>query len=209
MNLCFSIDALSASGGHAWRLLEDGGWRRCSYAEPIEPGDARISDKQAAEQWSGRRLKKDKDKGLTAQQKPGRFDFLMRGIFAHAVVHRFSPPPLPDKEQMTACIGALEPGTPWLVYLNVSGHFDALDTSTTSIMCNLDIAVRGEIASSPDFIGEQASQDEKMMGELYHQFLAGWLQHLKSSNMNVFIPDPEKLEPEEKLSEAILGWQHE
>ena len=209
MNLCFSIDALSASGGHAWRLLEDESWRPCSYAEPLKTGDARIDEKRVAEQWSGRRLIKDKERGLLPQQKAGRFDFLMRGIFAHAVLHRFSPAPIPDKGQMQACVAAQSPGTPWLVFLNVSGHFAALDTSKTSIISNLDIAVRGEIASSPDFIGARASQDEKMMDELYRQFLGGWLEHLKSSNMNIFIPDPEKLAPDEQMLEAIRGWRHE
>ena len=209
MNLCFSIDALSASGGHAWRLLENESWRQCRYAEPLRPGDARINEKAVAEAWSGRRLKKEKDRGLLPQQKAGRFDFLMRGIFAHAVLHRFSPAPVPAKEQMVACIAALPPGTPWLVFLNVSGHFTAVDTSKTSIICNLDIAVRGEIASSPDFIGPRASQDEKMMDELYRQFLGGWLEHLKSSNMNVFVPDAEKLAPLEQQLEAIGEWRHE
>ena len=209
MKLCFSIDALSASGGQAWRLLENESWRTCSYAEPLRPGDARIVEKAVAEQWSGRRLKKDKDRGLIPQQKAGRFDFLMRGIFAHAVLHRFSPAPVPDKGQMQACIAALSPGTPWLVFLNVSGHFTAVDTSKTSIVCNLEIAVRGEIASSPDFIGPTASQDEKMMDELYRQFLGGWLDHLKSSNMNLFVPDAEKLAPLEQQLEAIGEWQHE
>ena len=209
MNVCFSIDALSSAADKAWRLLDNGAWRPSTYAEPLQPGDARITDKQEAKQWIGRRLKRDKQTGLTAQNKAGRFDFLMRGIFSHVLLHRFSAAPIPDRQQMLECITIHEPGTPWLVYLNVSGHFKALDTSNTSIIANLDIAVRGEIASSPDYIGPRAASDEKMMAELYHQFLAGWLDHLKSSNMNVFVPDAEKLDPEEKLLAAISNWQHE
>ena len=45
MKLCFSIDALSASGAKAWRLLENHSWRECTYAEPLQDGDARITDK--------------------------------------------------------------------------------------------------------------------------------------------------------------------
>lgn len=209
MNVCFSIDALSSAGDKAWRLLENGHWRPCVYAEALKPNDASIASKDEAEYWVGRRLKKDKQNGLAAQEKAGRFDFLMRGIFAHAILHRFSPAPIPDKQQMLVCIAAHEPGTPWLVYLNVSGHFEALDTGNTSIISNLDIAVRGEIASSPDYIGPRAASDEKMMAELYHQFLAGWLHHLKSSGMNVFVPDAEKLKPEEKLIADIGEWRHE
>jgi len=209
MNICFSIDALSASGAQAWRLLENNNWRECIYAEPLQDGDARITDKKSAEYWLNRRLKKDKETVLTAQQKAGTFDFLMRGIFSHAVLHRISSAPIPDKEQMLACFAQLEPGTPWLVYLDIAGHFKALDTGKVSIMANLDIAVRGEIASSEDYIGPKAAADEPMMNNLYHQFLAGWLDHLTSSNMNVFVPDLEKLKEEEVYLQTIRGWQHE
>ncbi|MFQ5519541.1 MAG: hypothetical protein ACE5E3_06035 [Mariprofundus sp.] len=209
MKLCFSIDALSPSGAKAWRLLENDSWRECIYAEALKDGDARITDKQSGEAWAGRRLKKDTDLGLIPQQKAGRFDFLMRGIFAHAVLHRTSSAPLPDKDQMIACFEQCIPGTAWLVFLNVSGQFQALDTGTVSILNNLDIAVRGEIASSEDYIGPKAAANEKMMNNHYHQFLAGWAEHLKSSNMNIFVPDIEKLKEETVYIERIQNWQSE
>jgi len=209
MKLCFSIDALSASAARAWRLQRDQSWRECIYAEPIQDSDMRVTDKKTAEEWHGRRLKKDRDKGLIAQKKAGTFDFLMRGNFAHAVLHRDSSAPLPDKAQMLTTIAALQPGTAWLLYLNAAGQFTALDSTSTSIIANLDIAVRGEIASSGDYIGPRACRDEKMMNELYRQFLAGWLDHLNSSNMNVFIPDAEKLKDETDYINAISNWNHE
>jgi len=209
MKLCFSIDALSPSGAKAWRLLENQSWRECVYAEALQDGDACITDKKSAEYWLGRRLKKDKQTGLTPQKKAGTFDFLMRGIFSHAVLHRISSAPVPDKDQMLACFRQLEAGSPWLVYLDVAGHFRALDTGKVSIMGNLDIAVRGEIASSADYIGPKAAANDKMMSNLYRQFLAGWLDHLTSSNMNVFVPDIEKLKAESDIINAIRHWQHE
>jgi len=209
MKLCFSIDALSASGAKAWRLQENQRWRECIYAEALQDGDARITDKKQAEFWLNRRLKKDKETVLSAQKKAGRFDFLMRGIFAHAVLHRISGAPIPDKNQMLDCFAQLQPGTPWLVYLDVAGHFRALDTGNVSIMANLDIAVRGEIASSQDYIGPKAAADENMMDGLYRQFLAGWLDHLKSSNMNIFVPDLEKLKEETSYTNEIKNWQCE
>ncbi len=209
MKLCFSIDALSASGARAWRLQEDNSWRECVYAEPLQDGDARITDKQTAEFWLGRRLKTDKKTGLAPQKKAGTFDFLMRGIFSHAVLHRVSSAPVPDKQQMIDCYAQLRPGTPWLVYLDVAGHFRAIDTSQVSIVANLDIAVRGEIASSEDYIGPKAAANETQMANLYRQFLAGWLDHLVSSNMNIFVPDMEKLKDEAAYLKAIADWQYE
>jgi len=209
MKLCFSIDALSPSGSKAWRLREDNSWRACTYAEPLQPGDARITDKAEAEYWLNRRLKKDKDHGLTPHKKAGKFDFLMRGIFSHAVLHRTSGAPVPDKQQMLDTLAQLQPGRPWLLYLDVAGHFRAIDTSKTSIISNLDIAVRGEIASSADYIGPKAAADETMMNNLYRQFLAGWLDHLRSSNMHVFVPDIEKLKDESAYIDAINSWQPE
>jgi len=209
MKVYFSIDALSPSGAKAWRLLENQSWRECVYAEALQQKDARIGDKKTAEKWLNLKLKKDKQLTLSPQKKAGRFDFLMRGIYAHAVLHRLSTPALPDKTQMLACYAQLKTGTPWLVHLNVAGHFQAIDTSQTSIMGNLDIAVRGEIASSVDYIGAKAAADERMMDANYRQFLAGWLEHLKSSNMNVFIPDLEKLKEHDDTINAIHHWQHE
>ncbi|MDQ6982160.1 MAG: hypothetical protein Q9M08_04035 [Mariprofundus sp.] len=209
MNICFSIDALSPSAAKAWRLLQNDSWRECLYAEPLQHGDARIADKKSAEYWLNRRLKKDKKTALAPQKKAGKFDFLMRGIFAHAVLHRTSSAPVPDKHQMQDCYAQLEPGTPWLIYLGVAGHFRALDTNKISIISNLDIAVRGEIASSEDYIGPKATTNDTMMDHLYRQFLAGWLDHLISSNMNIFVPDIEKLKDESDYIESIRSWQHE
>ena len=209
MKLCFSIDALSPAGDKVWRLLENQSWRECLYAEPLQDGDAHLTDKATAEFWAGRRLKKDKEMTLKPQEKAGHFDFLMRGIIARAVLHRTTSAPIPAKEQMLSCYEQLQTGTPWLVYLNVSGHFQALDSSRTSIITNMDIAVRGEIASSEDYVGPKAAANEKMMDNLYHQFLAGWADHLKSSNMNVFVPDIEKLEEEADYIDIIRNWQPE
>ena len=209
MKVCFSIDALSPSGAKAWRLLANQQWRPSVYAEALQAGDARITDKERAESWINIKLKKDKEHQLSPQKKAGRFDFLMRGIYAHAVLHRLSAAALPDKDQMLNCYEQLEPGTAWLVFLNIAGQFRALNTNDVSIMNNLDIAVRGEIASSEDYIGPKASANKQMMDENYRQFMAGWLDHLRSSNMNVFIPDLEKLKAHDETVDAIRNWQHE
>lgn len=210
MNTFFSVDALNTSGSHAWRLLDDEKtWREGVYAEPIREHDARIVDKKIIEGWVGRRLKQDKTYVLAAKSKVGKFDFLMRGIFAHAVSHRLSPAPVPDKQQMIDCIAGHKPGTPWLVYLDIHGDFHAIDTQTTGILGNPDIAVRGEIASGEDYTGKKAARNAVMMNELRLQFLAGWLEHLQSSNISVFIPDVKKLKEESDYIEAIRNWHHE
>lgn len=210
MNLFFTIDALSAKGDRAWRLLEDGrSWRPATYAEPFRNGDARVSERGSADDWVGRRLIADKESGLVAKEKAGTFDFLMRGIFAHAVLHRLSSAPLPDKAQMLNVVESLQPGTPWLMYLNPAGQFTAMDTRGAKIIGNLDIAVRGEIASSEDYVGPKAAADTSMMNPLYQQFLAGWWEHLTTAQMAVFVPDAVKLKEESFYSEKIKGWQPE
>lgn len=209
MKLCLSIDALSVAGDQAWRLQQDDSWRSCRFAAPLQPNDARITDKTQAEDWAGRRMKKDKEKVLMPLDKPGIFDFLMRGTFAHAVMHRLSPAPLPERAQMLTCIKDHAPGKPWLVYLDTGGNFRAMDTTQARIIHNMDIAVRGEIASSADYIGPKAIEDVKMMQALWQQFLGGWLEHLRTSRMGVFVPDAEKLQEEDFYLNAIRNWQHE
>jgi len=84
-----------------------------------------------------------------------------------------------------------------------------MDTRGAKIIGNLDIAVRGEIASSENFVGPKASNNEAMMNPLYHQFLAGWWEHLTTAQMAVFVPDVEKLKEESFYLEKIRGWQPE
>lgn len=48
-----------------------------------------------------------------------------------------------------------------------------------------------------------------MMNTLYHQFLAGWDEHLQTSQMAVFIPDVGKLKEESFYADRIQNWQPE
>ncbi len=210
MKFFFTIDALSATGDKAWRLQQDQkSWRPCTYAESASDEDARIFETSESEGWTCRKLKKDSDHGLIIKEKTGTFDFLVRGIYSHAVLHRLSAAPLPDKEQMLTEMRSLKPGTPWLLYLNIAGQFVSLDSNNAKIIGNLDIAVRGEIASSEEYIGPKAAENKHMMDELYHQFLAGWDEHLQTSQMAVFIPDAGKLKEESFYADRIQNWQSE
>jgi len=208
--LCFSIDALSAAGNEAWRLSDDmHHWRTCAFAEDLKGSDVRIYDQDEASGWSGMRLVRDKQLCLKPRAKPGIFNLLMTGIFAHSIVHRLSPPAMPDKDQFVDTVKETEPGRPWLIYLDLSGYFRVLDTSKVSILGNIRIAVRGEITSSPGYIGPKAASDEKLMEEMFLQFLEGWYIHLQSRRAGVFVPDKEKLANKQILRQKILDWHHE
>jgi hypothetical protein len=175
----------------------------------VRVGDARIIASAEVEDWIGRRLKRDPELLLVPKEKPGMFDFLMRGTFAHAVPHRLSPAPVPDKAQMVNTIRQASPGTAWLLYLDLAGHFRMLDTAQDRIIGNAGIAVRGEIASGTGYVGKKAASADTIMDQTYCQFLAGWLEHLTTRRLGVFIPDAEKLEPEEAIKQKICDWQHE
>lgn len=209
MKLFFSVDALSLLGNKAWRLQEDQSWRSCTFGEPLTANDAKLIEKKDVSSWVNVRLKKHKKLGLKATGKAGIFDFLMRGIFAHVIVHRLSASPLPNKDLMIQTIAQAAVGTPWLLYLDLGANFRLLDSEQTPIIANPDIAVRGEIASSALFIGKEAIKNEDLLNTLYHQFVAGWLTHLESKRLSVFIPDTEDIRPLEECVERIQSWVHE
>ena len=209
MKLFFSVDALSLLGNQAWRLQENKTWRDCEFGEDLQDSDAKLTDKKEVRGWVNVRLAKDKETGLKVKGKPGMFDFLMRGIFSHVIVHRLSPAPVPNKDIMLQTIAQAEVGTPWLMYLDLGGNFRMLHSEETPIIGNPDIAVRGEIASSASFIGEEAVANTEMMDTLYHQFVAGWLMHLETRRLSVFIPDTEDIRPQEECIEKIKAWEHE
>jgi len=207
--LAFSIDALAEAGDRAWRLLADRRhWRKARFGEPLRSEDAMLSLAEA-EPWHGRRLVRDKRFGLAPREKPGRFSFWPRGAFAHAIVHRFQPAPIPARKALQRCIAALAPGTPWLVFLDLGGNYRALDTTKENIIGNLKIAVRGEIASSPGYIGEEAAKNEAAIAQLHRQFLAGWLAHLTTGQTGRFIPEAEQTPEEEALIAQISAWKPE
>jgi len=207
LKTAFSIDALDAAGSHAWRLQGDmQHWRECIYAEALQDGDARLGASEAGK-FNGHRMKPDRELGLVMRGRPGTFDFLMRGIFTHAILHRLTTPPIPLREDMLTTIAELVPGTPWLLYLDQAAHFRRLDSSREPIIGNLAIAVRGEIASSAAYVGPEAVANETLMDRTWRQFLGGWLEHLQSRNMSIFVPDVEKLKSEADYL-ALIHKQH-
>lgn len=210
MELYFSIDALlSLLGDKAWRLQNNNTWRSCSFGEPLQGTDAKVTKKEDVRAWVNVRLQKDEDFGLKPKGKAGTFDFMMRGIFAHVILHRLSSAPVPNKDLMIQTIARAEVGTPWLLYLDLAGNFRMLHSEETPIIANPDIAVRGEIASSASYIGEEAIKNTDMMDTLYHQFIAGWLEHLTTSRLSVFVPDTQDTRPLEECVEKIKAWEHE
>lgn len=210
MEMYFSIDALALLGDKAWRLQADKQtWRPCHLGEPLQADDAKLTDADEVSSWVNVRLQKDNTFGLKAKGKAGMFDFLMRGIFAHVILHRLSAAPVPSKDLMVQTIGNAEIGTPWLMYLDLGGNFRMLKSEESKIIGNPSIAVRGEIASSAAFVGEEAVSNTTLMDTLYHQFVAGWLEHLTTSRLSVFIPDTEDIRPLEECLQSIRDWKHE
>ncbi|MDX8410096.1 MAG: hypothetical protein R8J84_08690 [Mariprofundales bacterium] len=208
MNIAFTLDALSDSGKHAWRLLEDGKtWRKTVFAADVVLGDALITDDKILRPQIGRRLVKSRHTGLTSKEKLGIFNFMQRGIFSHAILHRFSAAPIPDPQQMIDTLRQMKPDTAQLLYLDLGGAFRSRDA--TDLVDNPAIAVRGEIASSAQFIGEQAAANHAYTDNLWQQFIAGWWQHLANRRINGFIPDLERCPTVEKALTAIQQFEPE
>ncbi|MDX8413222.1 MAG: hypothetical protein R8J85_03970 [Mariprofundales bacterium] len=201
MNIIFTIDALMDSGKQAWRCTDNSAWRTASFAEHLQANDAMLTETSSIQERLGLRMRQDPQLGLVPCGKSGVFDFLQRGIFTHAIVHRTSSAPLPDQAQMCSTIAAMEPGYAQLLYLDLGGVFRS--RPATDLIHNLAIAVRGEVASSAPFIGAEAAQNSDYTNGLWQQFAAGWLQHLNSRRINCFVPNLEQCLPvEESLLKA-------
>jgi len=209
MNIVFSVGAMPQVGKKAWRLQDDNTWRPCTMGESLKEHDAKLTDKEEVRNWINVRLVEDKETGLKVQGKIRFFDFFVSGIVSYVTVHRLSPAPIPDKAQMINVIAKAKVGTPWLLYIDLAGNFRMLNSEETPIIANPDIAVRGEIASSEAFIGEQAAQDAEKMDALYLQFIAGWLTHLQTRRLSVFIPEIKDIHSLEDCLKKIEAWKHE
>jgi len=199
MDIIFTIDALIDSGKQAWRLTDNSVWRSTSFADDLQADDAMLTNTSTIQERLGLRMRQDPQLGLVPRGKSGLFDFLQRGIFTHAIVHRTSSAPTPDKAQMCATIAAMEPGSAQLLYLDLGGIFRS--RPATDLVHNIAIAVRGEVASSSPFIGSEAADNSAYTDGLWQQFAAGWLQHLTSRRINCFVPNLEQCLP---VAESLL-----
>ncbi|MDQ6962883.1 MAG: hypothetical protein Q9M28_10240 [Mariprofundaceae bacterium] len=204
MKLAFSLDAMSSSAQKSWRLGVDEQWHVCQFSQDVGAEDYLIDDPDELKKWQGKRLKKT-NTGMVVSDKAGLFDFLMRGNFVYPVLQRFSAPTLPSKENLEQCIRHGRAGKAQLLYLNLAGQFSLLDTTNNPIIGNLNIAVRGEIASSSLYVGADVSQI--FLDIWYVQFLHAWLEHLKCKRLGIFIPEPHKTKSEDEITADILNWQ--
>jgi len=202
--MAFSLDALSSSAQKAWRLKTNGQWQPCAFAQDICIDDHLVCQKSELQQWQGKRLK-HKNNRMIVSQKSGFFDFLMRGVFIYPVLHRFSAPTLPSKEDLTACIHAAIAGKSQLLYLNIAGQFRVFEIYNNPIIGNPDIAVRGEIVSSSDYLGSAVSSEN--IESLYLQFISAWLEHLQCKRLGIFVPELRKTKSEQEMITDILNWQ--
>jgi len=207
MNIVFTIDALIDSGKEAWRLTANQAvqgqplWRGAKFAEALQRGDYMAESGDAIHHQLGLRLRKDRQFGLVQCGRSGVFDFLQRGIFTHAVVHRLGGAPLPDVAQLRSTIAAMAPGQAQLLYLDLGGVFRS--RPATGLIHNIAIAVRGEVASSAQFLGEDAAANDDYIAMLWQQFAAGWWQHLSSRRINTFVPPLEQCPPAEESLQKV------
>ncbi|MDQ6964692.1 MAG: hypothetical protein Q9M13_07205 [Mariprofundales bacterium] len=201
-SIIFTIDALLDSGRRAWRM-SDGRkrWRSATFAEDMQRDDAMLTDIGSVEEWLGVRMRQNSSLGLVAQGRSGLFNFLQRGIFTHAVIHRTSSAPLPDREQMCSVLADMEVGCAQILYLDLVAIFRS--RPATQLINNPTIAVRGEVASSAQFIGVDAADNSAYTSMLWQQFTAGWLHHLGSRRTNCFIPNLEQAPPAEESLRRI------
>jgi len=204
VNIAFSLDALSSSAQKAWRLNDKDQWTACDFSQDIRTHDKLVHDPKALQQWQNKRLKKT-NKGMVVSQKAGFFDFLMQGIFIYPVLHRFSEPTLPNKDDLANCIYTATAGKSQLLFLNLAGQFQRFYTENNPIIGNPNIAVRADIISSPQYLGENVSHAH--IDTLYLQFISAWLEHLQCKRLGIFIPELRKTKPEAEIIDEITHWQ--
>ncbi|MDQ6951063.1 MAG: hypothetical protein Q9M26_05305 [Mariprofundales bacterium] len=208
MQILFTLDALSDSGKNSWRLEKDGQqWRPATFAEDIASGDALFTNRDTLRPQIGLQLTPNRQFGLIAKARPGILNILQRGIYSHAIVHRCGAAPIPDQQQMIDTLRQMSVGTAQLLYIDLGGIFRRHDA--TDLVHNPAIAVRGEIASSENFIGEKAANNHALTDNLWQQYISGWWQHLASRRINTFIPDLERCPTVENALAGIENFQPE
>lgn len=201
-----TIDALNPAGTKAWRLQTDHTWRKARFAEALREGDFASSDPDEVRPWLAGRLSKDWRGRLTWDPAPGRTTFAPGEISLHAIAHRSQPAPVPDREELRQAIAGGETSGRRTLCLHLNGRF-LLRRPEEPTAGDPALAAYSDSLSGSAYLGPEAAQDERYIGDHYRNFLGAWYHHLRTGRVGVYAGEPLWDFSAEELAERIRAWQ--
>ena len=107
-------------------------------------------------------------------------------VFIYPVFHRFEVPRKFSMQEMREVIASGDDSELNSLVLDLNGRFSFMNTNLA--MRNPNVAVRNEaFAPGNGYVGVGASEDRSFVGETYLGMLEGWLTHLKTGKLEVFV----------------------
>lgn len=120
-------------------------------------------------------------------------------------VSRSIKPKLPSKEQLISAICHGNDNVNNSVILNTDGNFETLpfDKIDLALKYPVIVARNTTFISGNDYIGKEASEDERLIDDIFNPSLECWLIHLETGKTNFFADEMMRSRKTNEILEEI------
>lgn len=185
--MIFTVDARVKLGIERWRLQRDGNWR------PLGD-DLNINGQK---DWTTRNVndtkpycQSDIEVNLgptTYKANPSQHLMGEELVTVEAAVHRLTKPHKFTIKELRDVIRNGDDNRNNILIIDLGGSF-SLREFIPGIIHDPEIAVRHEaFIAGNGYIGEAASRDNRFIKQIFLSMLNGWIMHLRTGEVNIFI----------------------
>ncbi len=170
-----------------YRLQKNGTWRTLKKDFSLEENDQHITSLSEVEMYC-REDQSIEIEGKMFRANPsgpiGLGDKTL--VFVHPRLFRFERPLIPDKRDLIEKIAEADLCKIYSPIINLEGNIDLRDWEIKNPVKDYSIAARAE-SLGDDYLGFSAARDESFISNIYTSLLDGWLIHLETGKLNIFI----------------------
>ena len=201
----YTIDAELMPIFAKYRLNEDGKWRPLEDIEIIK-GDLVLTDPSEVKKYYSAKGE-IKAKGNTYEINPDISQLGSDEAFISPRLHRTKKPRTFTEEELRNVLVMGDDEECNVLVLKVNGMFELKQppfNETTDPSKDPEVVMRYEaFVAGNSYVGENASYDKEFVKDTYLTMLSGWVEHLKTGELNLESVDFEEYVDEEELNEEL------
>lgn len=188
-----------------WRLQKDETFRKINDNDPVIDLDRRFTMPAELLKYHQPNYRITLDgKAVTANRTEGRLgeeSYSLSGI-----AHRQERVIIPHEQELKSVLRNGDDSETSTLILSLDGRFELLPRVHINVVGNPSWAVRYEtFDGGNDYVGPDAADDEDHVSQVYVAMLGGWVDHVLSGRLNVYV-DGSCGQSEAELRETLIEW---
>lgn len=170
-----------------YRLQRNGMWRSLHKDFALQENDQHILSLPELEMYCRNDQNIDIEGKKYRANPSTSIDFGDKNVvFVHPRLFRFERPALPQKKDLMEKIAQADQRKLYSPIIDLQGNIDLRDRDRKNPVHDYSIAVRAE-SITDDYLGLRASHDGRFIRNTYTSLLEGWLTHLDTGKLNIFM----------------------